>query len=348
MSLRDGRGLREAKSGRERVKGLLRVGAYFATLGLFVGCLQARAARADVASRTVTLGRQMERLANASQHDVNKITVNGQGMWLGSSLSRDPVQSVLDRYEAYCEQESAQPAEEWRALAEKPGEGGAKPSRSVLPNGVLRGGDAREGAVTCFTKTASSKPTIGAAMRAFAETGNLGELGAARYVYAKVTEKGNTLVLTGWTDDVFDIRKLVPEGDQEVPGDDFPTLPRPPSSVRVFSARVEGTPFGLNVYRGAEPPSAVASFYDETLGDKGYLPFDANLERRANPSGLPRVGRLYEKDGVILTLVSRREDEHKTFTALGLAGVGEGGGPEREANDPTGGAAGSTGAKPRR
>jgi len=331
------------------VKGMLRVGAYLGVLTLAFGALQVRAARAEVRDRTVELGRQMARLANASEHDVNRVTLNGQAMWLGSSLSRDPVSTVLDRYEAFCDDNRSQPAEEWRRLAEAgKAQLAASPRSHILPNGVLRAGTDREGTVTCFTRTEGSKPTLGAAIEGFARTGNLGELGAARYVYAKVTEKGNTLVLTGWTDDTFNIPRLVGEEGKETPGEDFSELPRPRESTRVFSARVEGTPFGVNVYRSGEAPSSVARFYDEELGRKGWLAFDADLAKQAKAGAPPQVGRLYEKDGVVLTLYTRLEEDHRTFTGLGLAGVdarvGSGGTPDP--NDPTGGRAGTTGAKP--
>jgi hypothetical protein len=69
----------------KHVRGLLRAGGYVAFLSLGFGAFQLRAAHAEVKNRTVELGRQMYQLANASQHDVNKLTLNGQPRGISGS-----------------------------------------------------------------------------------------------------------------------------------------------------------------------------------------------------------------------------------------------------------------------
>lgn len=310
---------RTSPAARKRVKGLLRAGAYLGCVSLAFGAIRIRQARAEVRDRTVELGRQMARLASATQHDVNRLTINGQTMWLASSLASDSPTAVLDRYQAYCESKASHSVDSWRELAKKsdpPPE-----SKPFLSTGVMRAGTATEGTVTCFTKTESSKPGIGEAMKSFAETGNLGDLGAARYVYTRITERGNTLVLTAWTDDKFNIPSFVGEEGKEAEGADFTDIPRPTNASRVFSVRLEETPFGVNVYRSKQSPSEVAKFYDNELGGMGWLALDAEMEKRDNPDGTPQVGRLYEKDGIVVSLMSKLDREEGTFTALGLAGV---------------------------
>ena len=304
----------------KHVKGLLRAGAYVVGLGVVFGAFQIRSARAEITDRTLQLGRQMLTLANASEHDVNKVVMNGQNMFIGNSLSHDPANVVLDRYQSYCEANSAQPAESWRELVNKPG---ASTDKKWLSTGVMRGGDRREGVVVCFTKTPKSKQSLGDAAKEFAETGDLGSLGAARYVYAKTTDRGNTHVLTAWTDDTFSIFDLVGDESKDVKGVDFGgEIPRLPDSRRAFSARLDESPFGVNVYQNKETPEKNAQFYDDQLQLQGWAAVDPELSK-VEP-GTKGIGRVYEKNNVVLTLatVPMSEDpKDGTMTVLGLAGV---------------------------
>jgi hypothetical protein len=298
---------------RRHLKGLVRAGAYLVALGLVFGVLQVRAARAEVEDRTVQLGRQMVDLAKSTDDDIHRIMMNGQAMFVGSSVSKDAPKNILDRYETYCDKNAAQPGAAWRDLA---GKLDAEVEKRFIRTGVLRGGDDKEGTVVCFTKNPASKPTLGEAVKAFGETGNLGALGSMRYVYAKKTERGQTLVLTAWTDDSFSIFDLVPAEGRDVKGEDLDGIPRPPRTDRVLSTRVEGTPFGINAYRGKDAPSAVIGFYDKAMFDRGWRAIDPELP----PDGHDSIARLYERDGVVLTL-GARVDEGATFSYLGLAGV---------------------------
>ena len=304
----------------KHVKGLLRAGAYVVGLGVVVLAFQIRTARAEITDRTLQLGRQMLTLANAAEHDVNKVVMNGQNMFIGNSLSHDPANVVLDRYQSYCEANAAQPAEMWRELVNKPG---ASTDKKWLSTGVMRGGDRREGVVVCFTKTPKSKQSLGAAAKEFAETGDLGSLGAARYVYAKTTEQGNTHVLTAWTDDTFSIFDLVGDETKDVKGVDFGgEIPRLPDSRRAFSARLDESPFGVNVYQNKETPEKNAQFYDDQMQLQGWTAVDPELSK-VEP-GTKGIGRVYEKDNVVLTFatVPTSEDpKDGTITVLGLAGV---------------------------
>lgn len=303
----------------KHLRGLVRAGIYLGALGLVFGAVQVRSARAEVKNRTVEMGRQMLQLAKATQHDVNKINFNGQTMYVGSSLADDTPKGVLDRYESYCQQNLAQPAEQWRTLATKPGE--KPPEKTLLGGGVMRTGTDEEGAVVCFTKAANSKPSTTEALKTFAETGELGALGGLRYVYVHKTQKGNTTVLTAWTDDQFNLAKLMPEENKDCGGSDFNGIPRIPNSQRVLSAIVDGTPFGLNLYRGGESPEKVVEWIDGEMHARGWYVLDPELKdhTEVDPKN-PPVGRLYEKDGVVLT-VAASKDEYGVMTGFGLAGT---------------------------
>jgi hypothetical protein len=313
--------IRTSPKRMKRIKGLARAGAYVLGLSAVLGVVQIRSARAEMANRTVELGREMMTLANASQHEVNKVNINGQQMWIGNSVAHDSAQRILDRYQAHCETNSAQPAAEWRAIADQPN---AETSKRVPSTGVLRGGSGSEGSVLCFTKTPKSKQSIAEAMKAFAETGDLGAIGAARYAYVKTnSDTGNTHVLTAWTDETFSVFDLVGDETKDVPGIDFGgEIPRVPDSRRAFSARLEDSPFGVNVYHSKETPTNVAHHYDDQMQVQGWAAVDPDLEHKE--PGSKAVARLYEKDNVVLTVASTpMSDDPKegSYTVLGLAGA---------------------------
>lgn len=302
---------------KRHFRGLLRMSAYLGVLTLGIGAFQVRAVHAEMKRRTLDLGRDMVKLAASSDQELNQVVFNGQSMFLGSATSTLPVKDVLDRYEGFCKENRAQSIDEWRALDKK--NTVAKVDASSFATGVVREMGPGDGMVLCFVKSASAKPSLVDAMKAFGETGDLGALGAARYVYAKKTDAGQTLVLTSWTDDTFNVQKLLPEEGRDVAGVEFDGIPRVADSQRVLSARVEGSPFGLNVYRSKDAPLAVAAFYDREMQQRGWFAFDPEIPDKG-PNGEAYVGRIYEKDGVVLTL-GLNVEQGATFAALGLAGV---------------------------
>jgi hypothetical protein len=305
---------------KKHLKGLVRASAYVGALSLVFGAVQMRNARAEITNRTMELGRQMAQLASTTNHENNKISLNGQAIWVGSATANSAAVTILDRYESYCQKNSAQPTNDWRELASK---ADASVDKKFLATGVMRGGTSQEGVVLCFTKSESSKPSVTEALSAFAETGELGALGSLRYVYVKQGENGRSSVLTAWTDDKFNIKDLVPEEGKDSGGLEFPNIPRPPEHTRILSAQIIDSPYGVNIYQGKEAPSKVLAFYDAEMHKRGWFGFDPEIEKMSEQEGKPdpAMGRLYERDGVVLTIASK-VDEGSTVTALGLAGVG--------------------------
>jgi hypothetical protein len=280
---------------RRHVRGLFRAFAYLATVGIVFALLSVRSARAEIEQNTVAIGRQMAALARATNHEVTPILFNGQPMFLASSVTDDAPAAVLDRYAEHCKAQQVPDAR----------------------SSVLRGGDALEGTTVCFVRGASTNASLPDAFRSFAETGELGYLGKLRYAYARKDGRyGRTLVLTVWTEDQFNLGDLLPTEDKDVPGADFPELPRPPDATRSLSAFAKGAPYGVNVYKTAESTAKVVAFYDTLMHERGFTAYDPELDE----AKVGAVGRTYTKDGVVLTVAARRETSG-TFVALGLAGA---------------------------
>lgn len=298
----------------KHVRGLARAFAYLAVTGTVFGIFSVKLARAELQEQSLVIGRQMMDLARASNHEVTHITFNGEKMFLGSSVSEEPAKNVLDRYEAHCKATPGQPTAGWGDIEKL---GGQKiDGAAEMPAGLMRSGDDDEGSVICFVRGAETRATTEEAFKTFAATGELGAFGKLRYAYAKKTPTGRTLILTAWTDEKFNIGHMMPKPGVDAPGEDFPELPRVPNSTRALSARAEGTPYALNVYKTADSTSKVLAFYDKEMVSRGFQGFDPELDEAREGGG----GRTYVKDGVVLT-VATKLDPTGNFVVLGLAGV---------------------------
>ena len=87
-----------------------------------------------------------------------------------------------------------------------------------------------------------------------------------------------------------------------------------------MSARVEGQPYGINIYESDQEPAAVAKAFDEKLITQGWIGIDVELAKHSPDAPKNAVGHIYEKDGMILSLSSHPEKK-RTVTALGLSGM---------------------------
>ena len=132
------RRLSVAKS--KHARGLLRAGGYLAVLSLGLGAFQLRAAHAEVRNRTVELGRQMYEPRQCHAARRQQAHLNGQPLWVGSSVAKDSVTDVLDRYEADLPEEPrAADRELAGARAEDRREEG---KNAAVSTGVMRAGGA--------------------------------------------------------------------------------------------------------------------------------------------------------------------------------------------------------------
>jgi hypothetical protein len=305
------RGRQQAK----HVRGLARAAAYLTVTAAIFSALSVRAARAELKVQSIAIGRQMLELARGSSHDLTAITFNGEKMYLGSSVTDASPGAVLDRYADHCASDPGQPAAGWKDVLDA-APAAAKPASPLDGRGLVRAGDDGEGSIVCFVRSGETKATAEEAFRSFAQTGELGAFGKLRYAYAKRGPTGRTLVLTAWTDETFNVSRLVPKEGVDAPGEDFPEIPRVPNASRAITARAEGTPYALNVYKTTDSSKEVLSFYDREMVGRGFLGFDPELDEAKEGGG----GRTYVKDGVVLT-VATRLDPAGNFVVLGLAGV---------------------------
>lgn len=300
-------------------RGLLRVAAYFSFVTLACTTVSVRHARAEYEDQTLAFGRQMVDLAHASNHEITKLALNGQPVHVGSSVTEEDPATVLDRYDEYCKKNFGQ-TDDWKSagtpLAPQVSANGADKPALAKAGSVRSKGDA-DGAVVCFAKGPKTKPTTAEAFESFMSTGYLGAFGELRYAYARKNPSGKTLVLTVWTDSEFNIREMIPEEGQDAPGQDFAEVPRVPNAQRVMSAKADGTPYGINVYKARQPAEQSLAFFDREMKAAGWFTYDPEMTE-SDDKGL---GRAYMKDAVVLTVSTSTQGE-ENFVALGLAGAG--------------------------
>jgi hypothetical protein len=108
-----------------------------------------------------------------------------------------------------------------------------------------------------------------ARLQRFTKTRDLGSLGSLRYVLARRSKNGTT-VLALWTDGAAPILGMFPsKGD--APGRDPEGVPRPDGIRRLLSAHENGLPYAVTVYESASIPlSELRGWYTQSLVDKGW------------------------------------------------------------------------------
>ena len=73
----------------------------------------------------------------------------------------------------------------------------------------------------------------------------------------------------------------------------------------------------------AQSPQQTIEMFDQKLVGEGWFSLDIESKPKRNAEALKgAVGRLYEKNGAVLTVVSK-VSEGQTLTSLGMAGVNE-------------------------
>ena len=303
----------------KHVRGLLRAAGYLSVTMIAFSAYSIKAARAEMKQTSLSIGRDMLQFVQATHHSVTPISVNGQMMYMGSSVSDDPVDTILDKYDDACKKDPGQPHLGWKDVPlpnAKPGDPKLEDAPELVSKGVMRSGvEGREGSVLCFMRGEETKPSTQEAWTSFMQTGELGALGKVRYAYAKKTDDGRTLVLTAWTESKFNLNDMIPEEGKDAPGTDFPQIPRVPNSFRALSAHAEGRPYGINIYKTTDAPAQTLAFYDKEMVSAGWRGVAPEMDPKEG------TGHSYVKEGVVLT-VGISQQKEGNFVALGLAGVG--------------------------
>ena len=305
------------KLGSPRVKGTLRVLAYGTVVSAGLFAYSYRSAKADIGKSSMQVGRDLAQMADLLQ-ETNEVRLNGQPVWVASAVTQEPLDKVLDRFDTHCAASPGAMGDAWKQLSsigKGPGKDAEKlgAKAGLASAGIIRHETRKEGVVLCLVKGSESRATLKEAAHAFTETHDLGVLGKLRYAYAQVTPQGNTMVITVWTEDRFNLGALFP-AQGEAPGKDPEGISRPPDSRRLMSVDVAGTPFGTFVYRSKQEPAALVAAYDAEMNAKGWLTIDPD-----SATGAPqmKMGHAYMKDGAQFVVSAGKDDSGSTILSIG-------------------------------
>lgn len=249
------------------------VRAFFVALALclVVGGLAFRTARADVGESTLSLGRDLLPLSDLVESG-KQVLINGESVFVSSTIVSDSVSDVLDRFEAHCLDNVGVIGDAWGKLADlsAKGTGTSETDRARWRKlGTVRAGNRREGSVICLARGEHSPPDLVTALGEFKRTQDLGSIGKLRYVYATKQPTG-TQVLAAWTESHFHFNAIAVDGTEDAPGVDSNAIPRPEHARRLLSAGISGTPYAVRVYTSTDSGEAVRAAYDRQMHERGF------------------------------------------------------------------------------
>lgn len=289
-----------------KIRAFARVGIYLIAVCIVVGIFATRSAMGGVAEQALIVGRQLAKLEDLTESS-NRLSLNGEKINLASAVTVEPMEKVLDRFETLCREEGVLVHEFDRldkVLKEKLPE-----RKTAFDLGILREESDRDGMVACMVQDASSNQSALESFSRFVDSQDLKDVGLLRYAYAKKTESGRTHVITAWTDGSFKLSALAPSADgTDTPGTDPSGAIRPPDSVRLLTAAVEGAPHAVRIYESKATPKDVLSSYEREMPKLGWEPI------QAAEYDVPEA-RYYSKGGVDLLVVA---DENGERTAVSM------------------------------
>ncbi|HSQ66249.1 MAG TPA: hypothetical protein VLM85_23665 [Polyangiaceae bacterium] len=314
---------------RKKLFGSIRVLAYGLAVSAGLGALSIRSAVADAESQGMELGRKLSDLSDLVQ-GANEFRLNGQTVYFSTTTTDDAMKTVLDRFEAHCNNSRAFDAIQWKSLGDIKGQGIPEEQAKGLSRfGVLRKEDPKvgDGMVMCFTGDNGPKDFF-VALQSFEKSGDLHDLGDVRYVHVqnrtKVTKQdmaqAGTLVQTMWTEGSFNIHAIIGTPGQDSVGSDFATLPRPINSTRRFTAEAVKTPYAARVYESTSSPQEVLDDYKDQMGKSGWLIIRSPDAKYGDGND----GRWFTRaETGEQAVVSVRRDGNHTMAVVGSLGVAD-------------------------
>jgi len=304
-----------------RLRGTLRVAAFLAAANLTFSALmlpQARAAAEEAAKKS---GLELLRQIGPTLVGPPEVAlINGQRMSLASKLTPLSVDQVIERFGQHCREHSAGLASEIAALPkgaaalERLPEELRDPSRWLSSETIAD--DHKTGQIACIARKDSGGGLKGLVDRiiAFTESGDLAEIGDARYVVARRDDaSGQTHVLAMWTEGKFNIPEMFSESG-DAPGSDSATVPRPPEARRVLSAEMARRSYAIRMYDTKHTNEEVLSYYERQLEPSGFLVHP--LPHSSAELDLNDHVRAFSKDGAAVIVVTTQTPAEQTGVSI--------------------------------
>lgn len=251
-----------------KVRGLLR--ATFVAVVMLVVVLSGllTTAKARLGETLLNFGEQLSQLTDAKSGSKQSIlTINGLALHHGTASTPLTIKDALDRMQQLCSAHGGLEVPE--ALLKIK----SRPSNRVgidKLDGTFRHQTAQAWMLVCIdTERPLTLHELSARLQAFSKTGDLSSVGKLHYVLAR-REKSVTSLLAFWTEGTAQLLAMFPKAG-DAPGQDIADVPRPERAVRIFSAREEGMPYAVTMYRSpTESPQALLEWYRGCLAQHGW------------------------------------------------------------------------------
>ncbi len=303
----------------KKAMGVVRVLTYTTAVSLAFGAVTFGKAWASVGEESLKAGRELEGLTDLIK-GATELRLNGQPVYLSTNTSTDPVDRVLDRFEAHCNADPAFKEMEWKELGNLEGRAAEVKKKTGMNSlGIIRKEDKKhdDGVVLCFRRDDKSRTNFLDAVRVFGETGDLHDLGKMRYVHVSRGKSGKTMIEAVWTDGHFSVHDIMGSDNKDAIGTDSAEMPRPDNSVRRFTAEAVGTPYTARIYETGDSPDQALASYDAKMDKKGWLILDSpyNVDGTAKGHYYTYLGKQ--------SMVAVREVGSKTQVIVGEMGATE-------------------------
>ncbi len=265
-----------------------------------------RAVHAQVDETLLSLGSRALSFPGAPDEEPRTVEVNGVRVSLRTQLLEAPLEDVLSHYEGACGGSDAHTSQ-----------AGFLASLATRARRT-----SRDGYVACIELLSQDVPSLIRRVSSFAKSWDLADIGLPRYAYARRvddTPRGPTHVVTIWSDESLDLRRLLPQGQGDAPGEDPKDLDRPAQSQRLLSAREPSDPSAVYVYRVKGCSAAeLEGAHRRMLSRRGWR----IIERHPGESVAIDGARLLsaEKDSRLATAIIHREQPESLFLTLLMSG----------------------------
>ena len=249
----------------------LRVSAFVSVALVVVLLFNLHQVRGQVGERMLSVGRELAPLSDFLR-GTQSARLNGENMFLASTVSDQPLAEVLNRFEQHCLEQAGGLPEAFAALPQGAREqvSGKAPAAWRLRHGVVREEKAGEGMVVCVARPGQDGLKAWVAdVRRFLRDGELSHLGELRYVYAQRTETGRTHVLTTFTQGSFNLYRALGQLEP-TSGGRLEAVPLPPNAQRPMTFSVDGMPYAVQLFQVPGKPEQITRYYLDTLPGLGW------------------------------------------------------------------------------
>lgn len=249
----------------------LRVSAFVSVALVLVLLFNLHQARGQVGEQLLSMGRELGPLRDLL-HGTQSARINGENMFLASTVSEQPLTEVLNRFEQHCLERTGGLRESFAALPDSAREQVSRkaPAAWRFRHGVMREEKETEGMVVCVARSGQGglKSWV-MDLRRFLSDGELSHLGELRYVYAQRTETGRTHVLSTFTRGTFNLYRAIGQLEP-TSGAALEAVPLPPNAQRPMTFSVDGMPYAAQLFQVPGKPEEVTRYYLETLPRLGW------------------------------------------------------------------------------